>query len=181
MSYDKQKKNGVEERVFSVTMTEEELSLFSEFLEQREYARGVVSKMNPNLTQNGRMIKGNTPSSKTINRRYNTRAGIEGVKSSTANKPLVDQSIREDRMSQKSLGRSVNVARNTGRLPEFEGSSKSVHDRINSKQAILDRTNGSNGIAKSGKVGPFRNISETQTPGRGSSWYTGKTPDLPNW
>jgi hypothetical protein len=32
-------KNGVEERVFSVTMTEEELSLFSEFLDQREFAR----------------------------------------------------------------------------------------------------------------------------------------------
>ena len=33
-----QKKNRDEEKVFSVTMTEEELSLFSEFLEQREYA-----------------------------------------------------------------------------------------------------------------------------------------------
>lgn len=33
------KKSGDEERVFSVLMTEEEVSLFSEFLEQREYAR----------------------------------------------------------------------------------------------------------------------------------------------
>ena len=37
MSYDK-KKNRIEERVYSVTMTEDELRLFSEFLGQKEYA-----------------------------------------------------------------------------------------------------------------------------------------------
>ena len=36
MSYNK--KDRIEERVYSVTMTENELRLFSEFLEQREYS-----------------------------------------------------------------------------------------------------------------------------------------------
>lgn len=65
MSYDNNK-NRDEEKVFSVTMTEEELSLFSEFLEQREYARGVVSKMNPRMTRNGRMMPGKSASTKQL-------------------------------------------------------------------------------------------------------------------
>ena len=39
MNYEMQKKNRDEEKVFSVTMTEEELSLFSEFLEQKKYSK----------------------------------------------------------------------------------------------------------------------------------------------
>lgn len=65
MSYEMQKESEIEERVFSVTMTEDELRLFSEFLEQREYARGVVSKMNPNMVHrrvmNGKTITKITP------------------------------------------------------------------------------------------------------------------------
>ena len=58
MSYEMQKKNGVEERVFSVTMTEEELRLFSEFLEQREYA-GPVKMQNKALKKQYLMKKHN--------------------------------------------------------------------------------------------------------------------------
>ena len=39
MSYEMQKKNRDEEKVFSVLMSEEEVALFSEFLEQREFGR----------------------------------------------------------------------------------------------------------------------------------------------
>ena len=40
-------------------MTEEELSLFSEFLEQKEYARGNVAGMNPNMIRR-RVVNGKT-------------------------------------------------------------------------------------------------------------------------
>jgi hypothetical protein len=62
MSYEM--KNRIEERVYSVTMTDDELRLFSEFLEQKEYARGNVAGMNPNMVRNGKMIAGKAASSK---------------------------------------------------------------------------------------------------------------------
>lgn len=58
MSYNNNK-NGDEEKVFSVIMTEEEIALFSEFLEQKEYARGNVSGMNPNMVRR-RVVHGKT-------------------------------------------------------------------------------------------------------------------------
>ena len=39
------KKNRIEERVYSITMTEEELKLFSEFLKQANFSRGYKTKL----------------------------------------------------------------------------------------------------------------------------------------
>ena len=53
-------RNEVNERVFSVTMTEEEISLFSEFKEeQKEFAKGNVAGMNPNMIRR-RVVNGRT-------------------------------------------------------------------------------------------------------------------------
>ena len=62
MSY-KMPENRIEERVYSVTMTEEELRLFSEFLSERSYSRKkkymtYTGKL-PKYTRDGVKISGN--------------------------------------------------------------------------------------------------------------------------
>lgn len=147
-----------EERIYSVTMTEDELRLFSEFLEQKEYARGVVSKMNPNMVRNGRLTAGKASSSKQARNSSYRRAlqahGEKSVKYESRNGRTVEvpgsraefndkvaEAKKHDRLSSRTSdinhgmpGRYVPGWMND--IQVNAGNFRNVHDSINAKEAV---------------------------------------------
>lgn len=132
-----QKKSRDEEKVFSVTMTEEELSLFSEFLEQREYARadyrGLDSATRRNLLK-ARNIQAKElkAARRTINKYY------EHTDSSGRENALRVSKAKSDRLTKVARGASEtrrDINSNSGLNPIQKLRAKSVIDNIAWKHA----------------------------------------------
>lgn len=148
MSYNN--KNRDEERVFSVTMTEEELSLFSEFLEQREYA-GPVKRQN-RILRNQRLDNQN-PYKKEIQVRKTL--GKEVSKESVNNANSYKQAQRRFERSMPSGNLGWYYGGEGSPRVDQKAMKSSIHNRINAKSVAV----------KSGKHLIDHNNSNTTSPG----------------
>ena len=151
------------EKLYSVEMTETELRLFSEFLEQREYARGNVSGMNPNIIRrrvvNGKTITKTAPgkgkSAKQIREsqsrsivdrsRPQTKYTSDGFRTVESPESIskrkewdskYDQRLRNQKQRERADLSSVEMSRSTGHIfadPKREG----IHEVIASKEGLI--------------------------------------------
>ena len=195
-----------EQIYYQIDLTEEEISLFSEFLEQREYAKGKVSGMNPNMIRrrvvNGKTITRTAPGKGKSTKQV--RNSIYRGKSSSDHK-RVDREISRtidftdyegnQIFNQKELG--PNTKQSFKVFPKnslFEGDQPSKSIRHSSKSGIIHDYNSkavewepgsrTNNLASFNEEVPFsrekskHNINSRINRKKAISDYYDKRPDL---
>ena len=124
-----------EERIYSVTMTEDELKLFSEFLEQREYA-GPVKMQNKALKRQVLIKKHNIPT-------YTSEGGktvrIEQAKGPRRSRYIPSEWVKDSRgIEQRKKGTGIRIPA-VERTSAQQAQEKAIQEARKQERSIPDR------------------------------------------